>query len=311
MSEYTELKQSLHTLRDYLRWGMSEFGRAGLFFGHGCDNAYDEAMVLLAHALSIPINSPPELLDARLTDVEKDTVLNLFARRVSERLPAAYLTKEAWFAGLSFYVDERVLVPRSPIAELIEKGFEPWLGGVFPRRILDLCTGSGCIGIACAYAFEDAVVDLADISEDACNVAQINVARHELHHRVNVVQSDLFGALAGERYELIVSNPPYVDEEDLADMPEEYRREPVLGLAAGRDGLSITRRILQEAASLLTDDGLLVVEVGNSCVALDAAFPEVPFTWVEFERGGHGVFVIDRPQLLAYANAFAVAGGSD
>lgn len=311
MSEYTELKQSLHTLRDYLRWGMSEFGRAGLFFGHGCDNAYDEAMVLLAHALSIPINSPPELLDARLTDVEKDTVLNLFARRVSERLPAAYLTKEAWFAGLSFYVDERVLVPRSPIAELIEKGFEPWLGGVFPRRILDLCTGSGCIGIACAYAFEDAVVDLADISEDACNVAQINVARHELHHRVNVVQSDLFGALAGERYELIVSNPPYVDEEDLADMPEEYRREPVLGLAAGRDGLSITRRILQEAASLLTDDGLLVVEVGNSCVALDAAFPEVPFTWVEFERGGHGVFVIDRPQLLVYANAFAVAGGSD
>lgn len=311
MSDYTELKQSLHSLRDYLRWGMSEFGRAGLFFGHGCDNAYDEAMVLLAHALSIPLNSPPELLDARLTEVEKDTVLNLFARRVSERLPAAYLTKEAWFAGLSFYVDERVLVPRSPIAELIEKGFEPWLGGVLPRRILDLCTGSGCIGIACAYAFEDALVDLADISEDACNVAQINVARHELHHRVNVVQSDLFAGLAGERYELIVSNPPYVDEEDLADMPEEYRREPVLGLAAGRDGLSITRRILHDAASQLTDDGLLVIEVGNSCVALDAAFPEVPFTWVEFERGGHGVFVIDRPQLLAYADAFAAPGGSD
>lgn len=311
MNEPAQLKQSLHTLRDYLRWGMSEFGRAGLFFGHGCDNAYDEALVLLSHTLSIPLDSAPSLLDARLTETEKEAVIGLFARRVSERLPAAYLTREAWFAGLSFYVDERVLVPRSPIAELIEKGFEPWLGGVQPRRILDLCTGSGCIGIACAYVFEDALVDLADISADACNVAEINVARHELNHRLNVVRSDLFAELAGERYELIVSNPPYVDEEDLADMPEEYRREPVLGLAAGRDGLSITRRILSEAADLLTDDGLLVVEVGNSCIALDAAFPEVPFTWVEFERGGHGVFVMDRGQLLAYADAFGRAVGSD
>jgi ribosomal protein L3 glutamine methyltransferase len=311
VSGQTDIKNELHSLRDYLRWGMSEFGRAGLFFGHGSDNAYDEALVLLSHALSIPIDSPADMLDARLTGAEKDEVIALFKRRVEERLPAAYLTKEAWFAGLSFYVDERVLVPRSPIAELIEKGFEPWLGGIQLPRILDLCTGSGCIGIACAYAFEEAIVDLADISQDACNVAAINIARHELNHRVNVLQSDVFSGLVGERYQLIVSNPPYVDEEDLADMPEEYRREPVLGLTAGRDGLSITRRILLEAANFLSDDGLLVVEVGNSCVALDEAFPDVPFTWLEFERGGHGVFVMSKSQLVEYAACFESIQDSD
>ncbi len=299
-----ELLQELHSIRDYIRWGMSEFGRAGLYFGHGTDNAYDEAMLLVCYALSMPLDMPPELLDCRLSGPEKQAVVSLLERRVNERLPAAYLTHEAWFAGLSFYVDERVLVPRSPIAELIENGFSPWLAGVEPQRILDLCTGSGCIGIACAYAFEEAEVDLADLSTDALDVANLNIERHELSYRLRAVQSDVFENLKGERYDLIVSNPPYVDEEDLADMPSEYHREPVLGLAAGADGLDIARRILHEAADHLNPGGLLVVEVGNSCIALDEAFPSVPFTWLEFEHGGHGVFAMSREQLEEYAEVF-------
>ena len=304
VNEKKAIQEQLHNLNDYLRWGMSEFGRAGLFFGHGSDNAYDETLVLLAHALSLPAAAIEKMPDARLLDDEKQAIIALFQRRIAERIPAAYLTCEAWFAGLSFYVDERVLVPRSPIAELIQQGFEPWLGGVWPERILDLCTGSGCIGIACAYAFDDAQVDLVDISADALDVANINILRHELQHRVATVQSDVFAGLQGRRYSLIVSNPPYVDEQDLADMPQEYHCEPVLGLASGPDGLAITRRILREAADYLTDDGILVVEVGNSCIALDEAFPTVAFTWLEFERGGHGVFMMTREQLLASQAAF-------
>ncbi|CAA0089626.1 50S ribosomal protein L3 glutamine methyltransferase [Zhongshania aliphaticivorans] len=304
MNQTSNISHELFTVRDYLRWGISEFGRAGLFFGHGTDNAYDEARVLVAHALNLPFDFTAELLDARLTVAEREQILSLLAQRVNERLPAAYLTKEAWFAGLSFYVDERVLVPRSPMAELIEQGFQPWLSGASPTRILDLCTGSGCIGIACAYLFEEASVDLADISIDALNVADINIARHELSHRVRAVQSDVFDLLDGERYDLIVSNPPYVDAEDIADMPAEYHREPALGLASGLDGLDITRKILRHAASHLNVGGVLVVEVGNSCVALDEAFPQIPFMWLEFERGGHGVFVITREQLLEYQDSF-------
>lgn len=292
-----QLCQQLHTLRDFVRWGMSEFARGGLFFGHGTDNAYDEALRLVLHAADIPIDSPPHLLDARLCDSEKNAVLALFQRRIAERVPAAYLTHEAWFCDLSFYVDERVLVPRSPLAELIENGFEPWLSGVEPARILDLCTGSGCIGIACAYAFPDAEVELGDISRDALNVADINIARHELQGRVTSQLADVFDGLEGS-YDLIVSNPPYVDEEDLASMPEEYRREPALGLAAGADGLDIAHRILAGAAERLNPGGILVVEVGNSGPALDAAYPQLPLTWLEFERGGHGVFVLSREQLL-------------
>ena len=304
VSQTQDISNELFSLRDYLRWGISEFGRAGLFFGHGTDNAYDEARVLISHVLNLPFDFADDLLDARLTKVERESVLSLLERRINERLPAAYLTREAWFAGLSFYVDERVLVPRSPIAELIGQGFEPWLCGSYPQRILDLCSGSGCIGIACAYQFEDATVDLADISLDAINVADINIARHDLSDRVRAVQSDVFEWLAGERYDLIVSNPPYVDAEDLADMPEEYHREPALGLASGPDGLDITRQILRHAAEYLNPNGILVVEVGNSCIALDEAFPMVPFMWLEFERGGHGVFVMTREQLLEYADCF-------
>ena len=288
----------LVTIRDYIRWGLSEFRRAGLFFGHGTDNALDEARLLVLHALHMPFDSADALLSARLTMAERRAVVALLKRRVAERLPAAYLTQESWFAGLSFYVDERVLVPRSPIAELVENGFSPWLAAE-PRRVLDLCTGSGCIGIACAYAFEDAEVDLADISRDALEVANINIARHELGDRVHPCESDVFSGLAGRRYDLIVSNPPYVDARDLAEMPEEYHREPALGLASGVDGLDITRRILREAAAHLEEGGLLVVEVGNSWVALDEAFSQIGFTWLEFERGGHGVFCMTRDELLA------------
>lgn len=305
MSQIHNISNELQTIRDYLRWGVSEFGRAGLFFGHGTDNAYDEARVLVSHVLNLPFDFEPDLLDARLAMFEREAILGLLKRRIDERVPAAYLTKEAWFGGLSFYVDERVLVPRSPIAELIAQDFEPWLSGTYPQRILDLCTGSGCIGIACAYQFEDARVDLADISLDAINVADINIARHELSDRVRAVQSDVFEWLEGERYDLIVSNPPYVDAEDLADMPAEYHREPALGLASGPDGLDITRQILRNAAKYLNTGGVIVVEVGNSCVALDEAFPTVPFMWLEFERGGHGVFVMTKEQLLEYADSFA------
>lgn len=305
MSQIHNISNELQTIRDYLRWGVSEFGRAGLFFGHGTDNAYDEARVLVSHVLNLPFDFEPNLLDARLAMFEREAILGLLKRRIDERVPAAYLTKEAWFGGLSFYVDERVLVPRSPIAELIAQDFEPWLSGTYPQRILDLCTGSGCIGIACAYQFEEARVDLADISLDAINVADINIARHELSDRVRAVQSDVFEWLEGEHYDLIVSNPPYVDAEDLADMPAEYHREPALGLASGPDGLDITRQILRNAAKYLNTGGVIVVEVGNSCVALDEAFPTVPFMWLEFERGGHGVFVMTKEQLLEYADSFA------
>ena len=297
MSE-DDIRPYLVSIRDYIRWGLSEFTRAGLFFGHGTDNALDEARLLVLHALHMPFDSPDELLSARLTMEERERVLALLKRRVDERLPAAYLTHEAWFAGLSFYVDERVLVPRSPIAELVENGFAPWLAGE-PSRVLDLCTGSGCIGIACAYAFDDASVDLVDISSDALDVANINIVRHELGDRVQACQSDVFAGLDGQRYDLIVSNPPYVDARDLAEMPEEYHREPALGLASGVDGLDITRQILRDAAAHLEEGGLLVVEVGNSWLALDEAYPQIGFTWLEFERGGHGVFCMSREELLA------------
>ena len=286
----------LISIRDYIRWGASQFNAAGLFFGHGTDNAWDEAVQLVLHALHLSLPLNPEVLDARLALAERKDVIALLRRRMDERIPAAYLTGTAWFAGLPFKVDERVLVPRSPIAELIEDQFAPWLLRE-PEYILDLCTGSGCIGIACAYVFPEAAVDLSDISLDALAVAQRNIDIHEVGHRVRAIESDLFNELTELRYDLIVSNPPYVDAEDLAEMPAEYRAEPALGLASGVDGLDFTRRLLREALDHLTEEGVLIVEVGNSCVALEEAFPELPFTWLEFRRGGHGVFLLTAAQL--------------
>ncbi|MCX2802353.1 50S ribosomal protein L3 N(5)-glutamine methyltransferase [Microbulbifer thermotolerans] len=297
---------SLHelcTVLDYIRWGASRFSEAGLYFGHGTDNAWDEAVALVMHRLHLPLDSKPEVLHARLTMEERREVMAILERRVEERLPAPYLTREAHFCGLTFYVDERVLVPRSPIAELIRNGFQPWLRSE-PLAVLDLCCGSGCIGIACAEAFPEARVDLGDIDAGAVEVAKINIKRHQMNDRVRAVQSDLFSGLRGLSYDLIVCNPPYVDARDLAEMPEEYRAEPEIALGSGEDGLDFTRRLLREAANHLQSDGLLVCEVGNSWEALEAAFPQVPFTWPEFEHGGHGVFIIGREDLLAYQSFF-------
>ncbi len=299
-----EAAAQLHTIVDFVRWGASRFNQAKLYFGHGADNAVDEALFLTLHALHLTPPLAPELHQARLTESEKEAVLALFHRRIEERLPVPYLTHEAWFGGMSFYVDERVLVPRSPFAEVIEQQFAPWLDEERTEKILDLCTGSGCIAIACAIAFPWAEVDALDVSPEALEVAKINIERHELEDQVNAIQSDLFSAIKGKRYDLIVSNPPYVDAEDMASMPEEFQREPALGLAAGEDGLDIVLKILCQASDHLTEEGVLVVEVGNSEEALVNRFPEVPFVWLEFERGGHGVFLLQAETLLEYRDLF-------
>lgn len=298
MPQTAAIAQHLHTLRDFIRWGASRMNEAQVYFGHGTDNAIDEAATLVLHALHLPPDLATEYFSAHLTPAEKHAVLTLFEQRIQERKPAAYLIRQSWFMGLPFYVDERVLVPRSPLAELIENRFAPWL--VHPDTvgsILDLCTGSGCIGIACAYAFPDAQVDLSDISADALTVAVHNMEAHGLAMRVEAIESDLFDALAGRRYDLIVSNPPYVGAAELGSLPDEYRHEPQLGLAAGLDGLDVVIRILHDAPAFLSDDGLLIVEVGSAAEALCDAFPDVPFTWLDFERGGEGVFLLTARQL--------------
>lgn len=306
MSDYEQALSALHTVRDWVRWGASRFNEAGLHYGHGTDNALDEALALTLAALHLDHSIPEAYLDGRLTERERAAVLALLRRRAEDRIPAAYLTHEAWFAGLPFYVDERVLVPRSPIAELIESQFEPWL--VPPvERVLDLCTGSGCIAIACAYAFAEATVDATDVSPGALAVARENVERHGVADRVELIESDLFSRLGGRRYNLIVSNPPYVGAEELAALPKEYAHEPQLGFAAGDDGLDLVVPMLAAAADHLLPEGVLVVEVGSAQDALTRRFPEVPFLWLEFARGGEGVFLLTADQVREYAPVFAQA----
>lgn len=300
-----ELIDDLQTIRDYLRWGMTQFQRAGCYYGHGTDNAYDEALGLILHTLALPIDAPVPVLDARLTRAERAEVIEVLKMRFEQRLPAPYITSEAWFAGYTFAVDARVLIPRSPIAELIEQRFAPWLPEDRDAyRILDLCTGSGCIGIASALYMPEAEVVISDISDDALDVAAANVQRHEVHDRVQIVQSDLFATLEDERFDVIVSNPPYVDANDMATLPAEFEHEPRMALEAGDDGLDLVCIMLREAASHLNEGGLLIVEVGNSWVALEEAYPNVPFTWLEFERGGEGVFLLTREQLVEHASEF-------
>ena len=297
------MTSELATIVDFIRYGASRFGAAGLTFGHSYDNAIDEATHLVLHALHLPHDLSPNYGQARLTAAEKERVLQLIDRRVDEQKPVAYLTGTAWFAGLQFKSDTRALVPRSPIAELIQGGFSPWLDDRNVERALDLCTGSGCIGIAMAVHNPDWQVDLADISEEALSLARENIEYQDTSDRVRAIHSDLFAGLDGERYDLIVSNPPYVTEQEYAALPPEYSHEPALGLRAGDDGLDFALRILAEAADHLRDDGVLIVEVGESERALAALLPEVSFNWIEFNVGQMGVFVLDRDDLVAHAEA--------
>ncbi|MCW4149374.1 50S ribosomal protein L3 N(5)-glutamine methyltransferase [Halomonas sp. 18H] len=300
-----ELAEGLITLRDCLRWATSEFHLAGLHYGHGTDSAWDEAVALTLGALHLPWNVDPGVLDARLLPMERARIVALVRERIASRRPLPYLLGEAFFAGVPFNVDERVLIPRSPIAELIEDGFDAWFPVEPPTRVLDLCAGSGCIGIATALYLPTSEVDLADVSPEALEVSRQNITRHDVGARVRAVIADLFDGLEGQCYDVIVSNPPYVDARDLAAMPREFHHEPSLALGAGADGLDIVRRILREARQYLSDDGVLIVEVGNSDHHLEAAFPEVPFMWLEFERGGQGVLALTAAELDAHAASFA------
>jgi len=289
----------LRTIVDLIRYGASQFNAAGLCFGHSYDNALDESTQLVLHALHLPHDLGPAYGQARLTAAERTRVLGLFQRRVDERVPAAYLTGEAWFAGLSFKTDHRALVPRSPIAELIEAGFEPWLGGREVRRVLDLCTGSGCIAIATAHHHPYWQVDGADISSEALALAQENKAR--LHaDNCRLLQSNLFEGLAGEHYDLIVTNPPYVTDAETDALPPEYAFEPELGLRAGADGLDLVLRILRDAPLHLSQHGLLICEVGESQQALVELLPDVEFSWIEFRVGQMGVFVVEGTELIVH-----------
>ncbi|EKO3571835.1 MULTISPECIES: 50S ribosomal protein L3 N(5)-glutamine methyltransferase [Vibrio] len=300
-----EAVSELHTLQDMIRWTVSRFNAAQLFYGHGTDNAWDEAVQLILPTLYLPIDVPPHVLNSRLTGSERLRVVERVIKRINERTPIAYLTNKAWFCGLEFFVDERVLVPRSPIGELIQAQFSPWLLDK-PTRIMDLCTGSGCIAIACAYAFPEAEVDAIDISADALQVAEQNIQDHGLEQQVFPIRSDLFRDLPKEQYDIIVTNPPYVDQEDMNSLPDEFKHEPELGLAAGTDGLKLARRILANAPHYLTDNGILVCEVGNSMIHLVDQYPNIPFTWLEFENGGHGVFLLTKQQLLDCAEEFSL-----
>jgi ribosomal protein L3 glutamine methyltransferase len=272
--------------------------RARLHYGHGTSSALDDAAALLWHVMRLPLPAPVAVYRRRVCVSAQAALELLLRQRIRERIPVVYLTQRCWFAGLPMYVDQRVLIPRSPIAELIERRFTPWIERARVRRILDLGTGSGCIAIACARAFARARVDAADISDDALAVARTNIRRHRLSKRVRAVKSDHFGGLAGASYDIIVSNPPYVPRRQLRGLPAEYRHEPRLALAAGTDGLDSARIILRDAAAHLNPGGILIVEVGDSERALRRAYPRLPFTWLAFERGGGGVFVIGRERLL-------------
>ncbi|MBI4985204.1 MAG: 50S ribosomal protein L3 N(5)-glutamine methyltransferase [Rhodocyclales bacterium] len=293
----------LHTLRDWLRWGTSRFCEAGLAFGHGTDNAYDEAAYLILHALHLPPDRLEPFLDARLTHAERIAVLDLLQQRIARRVPAAYLTREAWLGDFRFYVDERTIVPRSYFAEMLADGFAPWIEDADDvADALDLCTGSGCLAILMAHAFPYARIDAVDISAAALDVARRNIDAYALQDRVRTIESDVFAKLAGRRYDLIISNPPYVTSAAMASLPPEYRHEPALALGAGTDGLDVVRRILADAQRHLKPGGLLAVEVGHNRDLVEAAFPALPLTWLDTPSSEDKIFLIhaaDLPTLPA------------
>jgi len=299
----------LLTIRDFLRFALSEFGRYPIELGHGTDSLWDEALALIFGALSLPPDGDERLLDATLTSDERRQVMDLIQKRVHERIPVPYLTKKAWYAGLPFIVDERVLIPRSPIFELIETEFKPWFDAPSDRpiRVLDLCTGSGCLGITTALTFPESTGVLADIESGACQVARENVDFHQLGDRLEVIQSDGFDDLFDDAFDVIICNPPYVDAEDMADLPPEYRKEPEIALASGKDGLELVRRLISQASDWLTDDGIMILEVGNTWGLLDREVTVrtgEPVQWLEFEFGGHGVCVLSKHELNKLYSAF-------
>ncbi|GHU06520.1 50S ribosomal protein L3 glutamine methyltransferase [Betaproteobacteria bacterium] len=295
---YDQAHDELLTLRDLMRFAVSRFNESRVFFGHGTDNAWDEAAYLLLHSLYLPLDTLDPYMDARLTADERAAALELIRRRITERLPAAYLTREAWLGDYRFYVDERVIVPRSHIAELLREQLSPWINDPWAvGRVLDMCTGSGCLAILAAEAFPEAVVDALDLSPDALAVARINLKDYGCEERVRLIESDAFAAIPGERYDIIISNPPYVNAESMAGLPEEYRREPRLALAGGEDGLDFARILLEEAARHLTPEGRLIVEIGNNKDALERAFPRLSFVWLDTSAGDRSVFMLRRKDL--------------
>ncbi|PKO91843.1 MAG: 50S ribosomal protein L3 N(5)-glutamine methyltransferase [Betaproteobacteria bacterium HGW-Betaproteobacteria-1] len=298
MMHYPRITEELLTIRDWLRFTVSRFEDSSIFFGHGTDNAYDEAVWLVMSALHLPLDTLDNFIDARITESERKHLAHLIERRITEHVPTAYLLREAWLRGFKFYVDERVIVPRSFIAELLDDGLSPWIE--YPEMIqsaADICTGSGCLGVLLANAFPDAEIDVVDISPDAIAVANINIRNYSLQDRVTAVESDMFKALQGKRYDLIISNPPYVDAPSIAELPMEYRNEPQIALGSGEAGLDHTHTLLHEAASHLNDGGLLVVEIGHNRDALLEAYPDIPFTWLEVESGDQFVFLLTKEQL--------------
>lgn len=303
MSNYI-LKETeeLSTVLDFLRFSLSCATNAQLYYGHGTDNAWDDMRSLILRSLSLPYDVSPTLLNGRLTTSEKKHLCQQLEKRINQRVPVPYLIKEAYFCDLPFYVDERVLIPRSPIAELIKDQFSPWIDAEKVHRVLDLCTGSGCIAIACCYAFPDAHVDAVDISSEALAVASINREGLDVEEQLTLIESDCFTNVPQVQYDLIVSNPPYVGKEEMQTLPDEFRHEPVLALETSNNGLAIVESILKNAHAYLSDHGVLVVEVGNSEEALNDAYPHVPFTWLEMSQGGQGVFLLTKQQLNEYFN---------
>lgn len=300
MSSRQSALRDLCSIKDFIRYSYSRFVKADLFYGHGTDNPWDEAVHLVLGALRLPLDFDKDLLDCRLTIDEKKSILTMLNERISKRTPLPYLLGEAWFMGLPFKVTKDTLIPRSPIMALLKDEFQPWLKQ-YPLNILDMCTGSGCLGITAALIFEDAKVDISDISQAALDVARQNIEIHQVEESVEAIQSDMFDKLSQRQYDLIICNPPYVDADDYQSAPLEFHREPELALTSGFDGLDFTRKFLNQAAEHLHDDGIIVYEVGNSEIALQDAFPDVPFMWVELEQGGNGVFIISKKELLAHS----------
>ena len=295
---HPRLSEELFTIRDWLRFTVSQFEASDIFFGHGTDNSYDEAVWLVMSALHLPHDTLHNFLDAVITEAERKHLAQLIEQRITKRTPTAYLVREAWLRGFKFYVDERVIVPRSFIAELLVDGLQPWIE--YPEMVessADICTGSGCLGILLANAFPNAAIDVVDISPDAIAVANINITNYGLQEQITAIQSDMFSALTGKKYDLIISNPPYVDAPSMTQLPAEYRNEPQLALGSGKAGLDHTHTILREAANYLNDGGILVVEIGHNRDALLEAYPKLPFTWLEVESGNEFVFLLTKEQL--------------